>query len=125
MVSSRSGVPLHVLREAARLRVAAIGLRPASREMGLSWSGLRTFLGGTRPHSATLLKLSEWYDRLLHVPEAQLPVETARVLLALLVQHVPPARRVRVADAILGLLRQEAEETGTALPAWVGALLSL
>lgn len=124
MVSSRSGVPLHVLREAARLRVEAIGLRPASREIGLSWSGLRTFLGGTRPHSATLHKLTEWYDRLLQAPEAQLPVETARVLLSLLVQHVPPTRRGRVADAIVGLLRQEAEETGTALPAWVDALRS-
>lgn len=49
------------LREAARLFAEEVGLRDAAAAIGLSFSGLRTFLGGTSPHPRTVQKLRAWY----------------------------------------------------------------
>jgi hypothetical protein len=59
----REGGPsLDKLRETARARVEATGLRPVAREIGLSHPSLRSFLHGSVPHGSTRLKLWRWYE---------------------------------------------------------------
>lgn len=50
-------------RAAAQQLTDDTSLRQAAQEIGLSWSGLRTFLAGTNPYGPTLKKLREWYWR--------------------------------------------------------------
>lgn len=50
-------------RAAAQQLTEDTSLRQAAQEIGLSWSGLRTFLAGTSPYGPTLKKLREWYWR--------------------------------------------------------------
>lgn len=49
------------IRDFAAARVADSSLRAVSDEIGISWSGLRKFLGGADPHPGTAAKLSAWY----------------------------------------------------------------
>jgi hypothetical protein len=64
MVSPERAVPVVVLRDAVRLRVEGSTLRAVAAEVGLSFSGLRSFLAGTKPHPRTLEKLHAWFERL-------------------------------------------------------------
>ena len=63
MVSTDRAVSVAVLRDAVRLRVEATSLRQAAAEVGVSFSGLRSFLAGTKPQSNTRRKLIEWFER--------------------------------------------------------------
>jgi transcriptional regulator with XRE-family HTH domain len=64
MVSAERAVPVTVLRDAVRLRVEGSTLRAVAAEVGLSFSGLRSFLAGTKPHPRTLEKLQAWFEGL-------------------------------------------------------------
>jgi transcriptional regulator with XRE-family HTH domain len=63
MVSTERAVPVAVLRDAVRLRVEGSSLRQVADEAGLSFSGLRSFLEGSKPQPRTLQKLQEWFGR--------------------------------------------------------------
>jgi hypothetical protein len=63
MVSTERAVPIPVLRDAVRRRVEGSNLREVAVEVGLSFSGLRSFLAGSKPHPKTLRKLREWFER--------------------------------------------------------------
>jgi hypothetical protein len=52
---------LSTLRDAVRGRVEATSLRVVADEIGMSFSGLRTFLQGARPNEATRSKVVAWY----------------------------------------------------------------
>ncbi|HEY4321938.1 MAG TPA: hypothetical protein VGM77_12275 [Gemmatimonadales bacterium] len=52
---------LGTLREAVLVRVNDSSLREVANEIGMSWSGLRTFLAGGVPHARTRGKLAAWY----------------------------------------------------------------
>jgi hypothetical protein len=53
---------LDTLRDAARERVAAIGLRQVAREIGTTHVALRRFVHGGLPHSTTRAKLWTWFE---------------------------------------------------------------
>lgn len=57
----RGGIP--ALREAVRGRVSETSLRYVADDIGMSFSGLRSFLAGTDPHPATVKKLTAWMIR--------------------------------------------------------------
>ncbi len=57
----RFGVPN--FRELAKLRVSQSSLRAVADDIGMSFSGLRSFLDGTAPHEDTVQKLTAWYLR--------------------------------------------------------------
>lgn len=63
MVSPERGVSVTVLRDAVRLRVDGSSLRQVADETGLSFSGLRSFMSGTKPHPKTVQKLRTWFER--------------------------------------------------------------
>lgn len=54
-------VSVETLRAAARTAAEGTSLREAARRIGMSPSGLRTFLAGTDPYGPTLTKLRAWY----------------------------------------------------------------
>jgi uncharacterized protein YceH (UPF0502 family) len=56
------GPSLDMLREAARARVDATGLRQVAREIGVAHPSLHAFLHGSVPHGSTRLKLWTWYE---------------------------------------------------------------
>ncbi|HEX6369069.1 MAG TPA: hypothetical protein VF006_09050 [Longimicrobium sp.] len=56
-------VPVAVLRDAVRLRVEGSSLRQVAGETDLSFSGLRSFLEGSKPQPRTLQKLQKWFER--------------------------------------------------------------
>jgi hypothetical protein len=50
------------LRSAAAARVENTSLRGTAREIGLSPTGLKKFLLGTKPYAATQRKLQTWFN---------------------------------------------------------------
>ena len=108
------GVPVDVLRAAAQRRADETNLRTAAAEIGLSYSGLRTFLKGTGPYTPTVEKLRTWFA----TTEAG-KVETARAALAFLVDGLPPAEREEAEREIRAVLRKKWKGQGGA-PEWIG-----
>lgn len=53
-------LPVALLREVVARESAGLPLRDAAREIGLSPNGLRNFLNGAEPRSATRMKLERW-----------------------------------------------------------------
>lgn len=62
MTPSDWRVPVDELRRAAKEHVDAVGLRIAADEIGMSFSGLRTFVAGTTPRPSTMRKLRAWCE---------------------------------------------------------------
>src|SRR2546423_11854915 len=63
MSPSRRGVPtlpVPLLRDAVGREVARISLRGAAKAISVSPNGLRNFLNGSAPRSATRAKLERW-----------------------------------------------------------------
>jgi hypothetical protein len=49
------------IRELARKRVSVTSLRAVAEEIGVSFSGLRSFLQGREPYPQTVKKLVAWF----------------------------------------------------------------
>src|SRR3989440_300068 len=63
MSASRRGVPtlpVELLRDAVGREVARLSLRGAAKAIAVSPNGLRNFLNGSAPRSATRVKLERW-----------------------------------------------------------------
>lgn len=93
------------VREAVRQRVDSSSLRAVATEIGMSWSGLRSFLQGGSPHPATREKLIAWYadarDR-EELASARDDIDAAIDLLGLYVRKVrgAAARRRRLEEVV-------------------------
>jgi hypothetical protein len=87
-------------RQLVQKRVDGSSLRAVATEIGMSSSGLHVFLGGSRPHPATLKKISAWAAR---EQAGQLPIDSRDVeaAVALLVRFVESAPNERQATARL------------------------
>jgi hypothetical protein len=118
---SSSDRRVQVLREAARRRVEEVGLREAAEEVGMSFSGLRTFLRGTDPRSTTVRKLSDWYARRASPDEHEL--EEVRKLAELLTRRFAGAAREEAADQLVQHIRLWlagwCDSTNTPPPVWL------
>ena len=53
-------LPVSLLREAIAQEVARQSLRQAARQTAVSPNGIRNFINGTAPRSATRVKLEDW-----------------------------------------------------------------
>jgi hypothetical protein len=89
--------------------------------MGLSWSGLRTFLKGTDPYSPTVQKLREWYER---TGRGRGPaLEQVQAAVENLAAHLPDERReqaiAEVTDQIARWCEIWCDKTRTPLPEWL------
>lgn len=110
-------VPVDVLREAAKRRVDETSLRIAAGEIGVSYSGLRTFLKGTEPYAPTLAKLRAWYAQTVE-GRAMTP-ERARAMLAALVEPLPPERREEAVRELVTRLVESYRKSGADAPGWL------
>lgn len=122
MTAGRNGGPTVArLREAVARWVEKTSLRQAARETGMSPTGLRKVLGGSRVHASTERKLLAWYVR--HVARqgdvAVLDPETASAALALLTEGIPQAQRRTLVDAFLRAVERAYLAAGLPVPSWI------
>jgi hypothetical protein len=112
---------VEAIRQAARLATEATSLRAVARAVGMSPMGLRHFLDGRRPYSATLRKLNVWF--VAHsVDELGFSEDAARAALAVLLDGVPESGRDQAAAMLLEDLWRTHRHFGSHPPAWLTAL---
>lgn len=119
MASSKGSVPVEVLREAAHAYVGEVTLRPAAKAIGMSTSGLHTFLQGTTPHPTTVRKLTTWYFRRVAEGVVSPSADLVSAALDMLVQPLPSSRQEAVRRELLEVLARRCEETGVPKPPWL------
>ena len=89
------GVTLAVLREALATAVGETSLRVVADQVGMTHSGLRTFLKSRRPHPGSIEKAVRWYaSRAKRSVLSREDVETAKAVLRVYWSEVP-VRAVR------------------------------
>ncbi len=117
MPAGEGRVSVGTLKRAVAGGVSATSLRQVAREVGMSPTGLRKFLSGASPYSATRRKLERWYVRRGSAPD----VHSALAALEVLVLDLPPSERIRAMERIMDGL--EESRTGK-LTGWIKQLRS-
>lgn len=102
-----------LVREAAAARVEASSLRDVADEVGMSFSGLRSFLAGGSPHAKTRAQLVRWYYARA-ATSAEPPREDRETAIALLRVYLrdeskPKTVRERRLRELIERLRDESE----------------
>jgi hypothetical protein len=121
VTSPPSRIPIAEIREAARLAVETQSLRAVAREIKLSPMGLRNFLDGREPYSATRRKLNAWFvEHAATRPEYE--EAAVRASLAVLLEGIPESQRDTVARELLDFLESEYVQNGARPPAWLKRL---
>ena len=109
------------IRDAARLAVEATSLRAVARDIGMSPMGLKHFLEGTQPYSATFRKLTAWYV-VYQAGSGGFSVESVRGALTVLTDGLPEPRRPHAQRVVLDDLAKLHAELGTRPPEWLTVL---
>ena len=125
MKSGRRGVPtlpVPLLRDAVARETARLSLRRAAREMSISPNGLRNFLNGSAPRSATRAKLERW---LAEQGRTSRPPNVGQLvrLLNELSGDLAPHQTGQLGRDIARLLAEAYEARRLAPPRWVQDLL--
>lgn len=124
MYARRQGVPISRVRETVARWAEQTSLRQAARETGMSPTGLRKVLDGTRLHASTERKLVSWYMR--HVAQqggwGALDAETATAALELLTAGIPPGQRRALVEAFLAMAENGYRDAGLPVPPWIEEL---
>lgn len=116
-------LPVALLREAVERETARLSLRGAARQIAISPNGLRNFLLGADPRSATRAKLETWLANQGHGSTRPPTVGHLVRLLAELSGDLAPPQTVLLGRNIASLLAGAYEERGLAPPRWVQELL--
>jgi AcrR family transcriptional regulator len=112
---------VEAIREAARLAVEETSLRAVARAVGMSPMGLRHFLDGRAPYSATLRKLNVWY--VLHQAERHgFSASAAMGAIALLLDGIPEPLRDLAMARVLRELWEVHVQAGSTPPGWLQEL---
>src|SRR5437660_827972 len=126
MSASRRSVPtlpIELLRDAVGREVARLSLRGAAKAISVSPNGLRNFLNGSAPRSATRTKLERWLatqDRRSRPPRVGQIVRLVEALSGDLGSH----DGVVVGRGIAHLLVEAYGERREPVPTWVKELLA-
>jgi len=113
--------PIEAIRQAARLATEATSLRAVARAVGMSPMGLKHFLEGRRPYSATLRKLNVWF--VAHsVEELGFGEDAARAALAVLLDGIPEEGRDEATRVVLDDLWRSHRHFSSRPPQWLVAL---
>ncbi|HEX7049346.1 MAG TPA: hypothetical protein VF188_03955 [Longimicrobiales bacterium] len=115
-------MPLDRLREAVAGGVEARSLRQVARDVGMSPTGLRKFLSGATPYSATRRKLERWYVREAARYGDDLGPGSASAALRILGHGLPPEERRRALNQMLDVLEAAHREAGRTPPPWLAEL---
>lgn len=116
-----SRASVDAIRHAAALAVEERSLRSVAREVGMSPTGLRQFLNGRSPYTATLRRLNAWYAR-HQLSRAGFTPDVARSGMSILLEAFPDGMRGEVTAALLDWLHAEHVRRGVAPPHWLDAL---
>jgi hypothetical protein len=126
MAGRSRGLSLAVLRQALERWVEKTSLRQAARETGMSPTGLRKVLSGSRVHASTERKLLTWYLR--HLAQqgdwGALDADTAAAALSLLTEGLLPGTRRSLVSTFLERIEKAYRDAGQVVPAWVQTLRS-
>jgi len=106
------------IRAAVAAEVARSTLRAVARRVGMSPSGLRKFLEGTKPYAPTLDRLRSWYFHAAGV-HRMTPADIAAVLRGLVLTLPEPATGV---VNLLAAVETSYEQAGMYPPEWVNAV---
>lgn len=116
-------IPVRVLRQAAREAMERTSSRAVARDVEMSPLGLREFIAGAEPRSATIRKLTAWYIRQReHASDSPVDAQTAEAAIAFLLEHIPAQHRDGVRAALIGLIDSEGKRRDAAEPAWMSEL---
>jgi hypothetical protein len=116
-------IPVPLLREAVEKEIAELSLRGAAKLIGISPNGLRNFINGSAPRSATRAKLERWLVSLDH---RTVPPPTVAHLVRLLSElsgDLSPQQTVSLGRNIAALLSDAYEARRLSPPHWVQELL--
>ena len=109
--------PIEAIRQAARLATEATSLRAVARAVGMSPMGLKHFLEGRRPYSATLRKLNVWF--VAHsVEQLGFGEEAARAAMAVLLDGIPEEGRDEATRTVLDDLWRTHRHFSSRPPQW-------
>lgn len=115
-------LPIPLLRDGMGREAARYSLRRVAREVGMSPNGLRDFLLGATPRSATRAKLELWLAEQGQVTRPPNVGQFIRLLNHLAVD-LSPAQKTQFGGAIGQLLVESYEVRRLAPPRWVQSLL--
>jgi len=110
------------LRDAVARETARLSLRQAAAQISLSPNGLRNFLNGSAPRSATRAKLERWLSSQQRVTRPPNIGQLVR-LLDELSGDLSPQQTMRLGREIAGLLAAEYETRRLSPPRWVQQFL--
>jgi hypothetical protein len=101
------------IRELVRTRVEETSLREVALDIGMSFSGLHSFLRGGEPYQRTREKLTAWYARSRHQTVAPPTPEEVDAAITVLTQYLHRSGSLRVAErefkAVVDRLRPPSE----------------
>ena len=113
-------VPVTELREALRRAIASTSLRAVATEVGLSPSGLRTFVARGRPHPRTIYLATTWLVR--HRDPGATDSATARAGVGALTDHLSARAQKDTVGKISEVLREASRRDGKNVPKWLREL---
>ena len=125
MSASSRGVPtlpVPLLRDAVGRETARLSLRRAAAEVSISPNGLRNFLNGSAPRSATRVKLERWLAGRQRVSRPPNVGQLVR-LLNELAGDLSTQQTAALAGDIAGLVANAYEARRLSPPRWVQELL--
>src|SRR4029077_15010622 len=117
-------LPVPLLRDGLGREAASLSLRRVAREVGMSPNGLRHFLLGASPRSATRVKVERWLAARGKVTRPPNVGQFVRLLNELSVD-LSPAHTLELGRALAELLVQSYEVRRLSPPRWVQDLLRL
>lgn len=126
MKAHRRGVPtlpVPLLREAVEKEIAELSLRGAAKQIDISPNGLRNFINGSAPRSATRAKLERWLASLDHRTVRPPTVGHLVRLLSELSGDLSPQQTALLGRNISALLSDAYEARRLTPPPWVQELL--
>ena len=115
-------LPVPLLRDAVARETARFSLRQAAAQISLSPNGLRNFLNGSAPRSATRAKLERWLSSQQRVTRPPNIGQLVR-LLDELSGDLSPQQTMRLGREIAGLLAAAYETRRLSPPRWVQQFL--
>ncbi len=116
-------IPVPLLRDAVAREITELSLRGAAKQIGVSPNGLRNFVNGSLPRSATRAKMERWLASLDH---RSVPPPTVGHLVRLLTElsgDLSPQQTALLGRNISSLLAEAYEARRVSPPSWVQDLL--
>jgi hypothetical protein len=115
MPAAKPTISVERLRSAVARSVKVTSLREVARGVGMSPSGLRKFLDGAEPYSATRSRLESWFIR---EQGGRVSTDAAVRALQVLVADLPPSAQPETIEALLSVLGTAHKRHGISIAEW-------